>query len=313
MKKYEIEMEKMLYKKMIVESDTDDELVIEGLAQNLLEKTHSSEKITKEADCDDCECWGISERNSEIKKKIVGENMMKNKNNMYALSAMQWNPFAGCLHNCTYCRPSFQAQLKRWAKQKCSRCYQYTPHTHPERLTQKLPRTHYMQFIFTCANGDISFCPRDYIKKIIQRIRQESGKTFLLQTKNPAMLDGFVFPKNVVLGTTIETNRDRGYSLFSKAPLPSQRYKDFLRVSHPFKMITVEPVMDFDIDVMIDWISNINPCMVWLGYDSKHTGMLPEPSIDKVRRLHWELSKKGFVVILKTIRAEDTGKRGVEE
>jgi len=73
MKKYEIEMEMMLYKKVVVESDTDDELVIEGLAQDLLEKKHSSEKITKEAGCDDCECWGISDRNDEVKEnKIIG-------------------------------------------------------------------------------------------------------------------------------------------------------------------------------------------------------------------------------------------------
>ena len=71
-------MEMMLYKKVVVESDTDDELVIEGLAQDLLEKKHSSEKITKEADCDDCECWGISDRNDEIKeRKIIGEKNEK--------------------------------------------------------------------------------------------------------------------------------------------------------------------------------------------------------------------------------------------
>jgi len=235
---------------------------------------------------------------------------MKN-NNMYAYSVKQWNPFVGCEYDCLYCKTSFQAQLKRYGKKNCSSCYQYIPHTHPERLMQKLPKTNYMQFIFTCASGDISFCPRNYMEKILERIRQESGKTFLLQTKNPAVLDGMVFPKNMVLGTTIETNRDSGYSVFSRAPLPSQRYQDFLKIRHPLKIVTVEPVMDFDVDVMIDWVENIRPCMIWLGFDSKHTGMLPEPSIDKVRGLHWELSRKGFVVILKTIREENAGGCGV--
>jgi len=66
-------------------------------------------------------------------------------------------------------------------------------------------------------------------------------------------------------------------------------------------MVTIEPVMDFDLNVMIDWVENINPCMVWLGYDSGKN-RLPEPELEKVRSLHWQLSKKGFTVILKTIR-----------
>jgi len=41
--------------------------------------------------------------------------------------------------------------------------------------------------------------------------------------------------------------------------------------------------------------------MVWLGYDSQKNG-LPEPELEKVKELHWERSKAGFVVILKTIR-----------
>ena len=66
-------------------------------------------------------------------------------------------------------------------------------------------------------------------------------------------------------------------------------------------MVTIEPVMDFDLNVMIDWVESINPCMVWLGYDSGKN-KLPEPELEKVKSLHWQLSKKGFVVVLKTIR-----------
>ena len=70
---------------------------------------------------------------------------------------------------------------------------------------------------------------------------------------------------------------------------------------HQPKMVTIEPVMDFDLDVMISWVENINPCMVWLGYDSGKNN-LPEPELEKVKSLHWQLAKKGFIVILKTIR-----------
>lgn len=65
-------------------------------------------------------------------------------------------------------------------------------------------------------------------------------------------------------------------------------------------MVTIEPVIDFDLEEMIPWMKNLNPCMIWIGYDSKNN-RLPEPELAKVKELHWELSKD-FVVILKTIR-----------
>ena len=228
--------------------------------------------------------------------------MDQKKNNMYKLSVSQWSPFAGCKHDCIYCKSSFQRQLKRWAKKNCSGCYEFGPHAHDERLEQSLPNTKHMQFIFTCSSGDIACCDDiAYLERIIDRIRQERNKTFLIQSKDPKTFNRTVFPKNDVLGTTLETNRDELCERVSKAPKPSQRYKDFLEVAHDLKMLTIEPVMDFDLDVMVDWAENINPCMVWLGYDSGKNH-LPEPELEKVRDLHWELARRGFVVILKTIR-----------
>lgn len=227
--------------------------------------------------------------------------MKRTRTNMYSLSVKQWNPWAGCEHECIYCGSSFQAQLKRWAKGHCKLCYEYTPHPHEERLNQKLPRTGYMQFIFAVADGDVAFCPTQYLKRITHRIESEPNKWFLIQSKNPVTFNRVKFPRNVILGTTIETNRDDLYEGISKAPLPSQRFKDFLEVNHPLKMITHEPVMDFDVDIMIEWDEAINPCMVWLGYDSKRN-YLPEPELEKVKILQWELAKTGFTVILKTIR-----------
>lgn len=223
------------------------------------------------------------------------------KNNMYKLSVSQWNPFAGCKHECSYCKSSFQRQLKRWAKKNCPRCYAFTPHTHPERLDQSLPRTKYMQFIFTCSSGDIAFCSTEYLEEIITRIRSQPDRTFLVQSKDPGTFDRVVFPKNVVLGTTLETNKDGLCEGISKAPKPTQRYKDILDVKHHLKMVTIEPVIDFDLNVMINWIENINSSMVWLGYDSGKN-RLPEPKLEKVMSLNWELVKRGFVVFLKTIR-----------
>jgi len=219
---------------------------------------------------------------------------------MYSKSIKQWNPFVGCGHDCKYCRPSFQAQLKRRRK-NCEKCYQFVPHTHPERLNRSLPKTRYGQFIFTCSSSDIAFCPNDYLEEIVARIKQESHKTFLIQSKDPKTFNRVTFPDNVVLGITLETNKDGLYEVISKAPKPSQRYRDFIEIQHPVKMVTIEPVIEFDEEVMIAWIQALDPCMVWLGYDSRKIH-LPEPALEKVRSLYWELGKKGFTVVLKTIR-----------
>ena len=88
---------------------------------------------------------------------------MEKKNNMYKLSVSQWSPFAGCKHDCIYCKSSFQRQLKRWAKKKCPSCYEFVPHAHHERLDQSLPNTGHMQFIFTCSSGDMRYLGTPYL------------------------------------------------------------------------------------------------------------------------------------------------------
>jgi hypothetical protein len=114
------------------------------------------------------------------------------------------------------------------------------------------------------------------------------------------------FPGNVILGTTIETNRDELCAAAGKAPPPSRRCQALRHLDHPLKMVTVEPVMDFDVAVMVRWIKTIRPVLVWIGYDSRRCNLV-EPPLEKVKALHWELSKLGFPVLLKKIREGRTG------
>jgi len=226
------------------------------------------------------------------------------KGNMYKLAAKQWNPFLGCEFDCTYCGPSFQKNAKR-RKPACGDCYRYTPHEHPERLSNPMPRTRYGQFIFTCSHGDVSFCSDEYLQRIVARIKELPGRTFLLQSKNPATFSRIdKWPANVVLGTTIETNRDDLATAVSSAPAPSQRYADLVAIDHATKMVTVEPALDFNTEILLGWIQDIAPALVWIGYDSKKCGLV-SPSLDKVRELHWQLGMLQIPVILKTIPAQE--------
>lgn len=218
--------------------------------------------------------------------------------NMYQLSVYQWNPFVGCRFDCLYCRKSFQAQAKR-QKHICPKCFTYEPHEHPERLDIGLPETGYMQFIFICSMGDISFCSTEYLEQIVAKIERNYYKTFLIQSKNPKTFKRIDWPKNVILGTTIETDMEYETNRISKAPSPWDRYKDLSEINHDLKMVTIEPIMSFG-NYLFAWIKELNPCMVWIGRDSKRNH-LAEPSLEKIQRLHWELSKLNIPVILKRI------------
>lgn len=228
---------------------------------------------------------------------------MKKQTNMYKLSKKSWTPFHGCEFDCIYCDKSYKAMAKR---QSCEKCKKYIPHEHPERLEKAkghyLPRTRYMEYIFTCASADVSFCSTEYLELIIDRIRQEPTKSFLIQSKNPDTFNRVKFPNNVVLGTTIETDDDALYTKYkiSKAPLPSERYRDFLKVNHPSKMVTIEPVLRFK-DNLVKWIEDIDPVIVWLGYDSKGN-ILPEPAYNDFMKLFREIGLLHIPIVLKKIK-----------
>ena len=220
-------------------------------------------------------------------------------NTMYRESIKPWNPFVGCEHYCVYCDSSFKRQMKR-RKRHCIDCYNFKPHFHGERLNNSLPRTEGNDFIFCCDMGDVAFCKPEWMKQILARIRQLSSRTFLIQSKNPSIFNDYRFPGNVLLGTTIETNRDDLYEGMSKAPLPSQRYKTMLKLHHSRKIVTVEPVLDFDGEIMEKWIRQIRPEICYVGYDSKKN-YLPEPELRKVKVLMKKL-KESIDVRAKTMR-----------
>ena len=209
---------------------------------------------------------------------------------MYKEAKKTWSPYVGCRHGCIYCIPSFQRQAKR-QKNRCMSCYNFVPHFHPERLKKPLPKTERVnEFIFACDFGDVTFAKPEWMKLIIDRIEQLPDRTFLIQSKNPSCFSRYTFPKNVILGTTIETNRDELCLKISKAPPPSKRYEKMKQLVHKRKSVTVEPIMEFDLPVLVSWIKNINPEVVYVGYDNHSCG-LQEPPLEKTLRFIDEVGK----------------------
>lgn len=234
---------------------------------------------------------------------FVATSKVSNKNHMYE-DTKTWNPFVGCQFDCSYCEPSFKRQLKR-QKKRCIKCYSYALHEHSERLNpEKIPNE---KTVFVCGDSDVSFCNPNYFRKIIETMKQDKkpGRIWLLQSKNPSYFKQFLpdLPKNTVLLTTLETNRDVEYDKASKAPLPSARYEDFMKLDYPRKIITIEPIMDFDLHAFVDWILRIYPEAVFIGYNSHPNELqLNEPSMEKTLDLIVALKGAGIRVLTKELR-----------
>ena len=204
-----------------------------------------------------------------------------------------WNPFVGCTFDCVYCKDSYKKQVRRSG---CPGCMAYAPHIHPERLNKdKVPTD---RVLWVGSNGDISFCDPSFLDQILTVMRNDPKKdrVFLLQSKDPACFAKILqsLPQNVVLMTTIETNRDSGYSEVSNAPLPSQRFQDFLQLAWPRKAMVMEPILQFDLNVILQWATALKPEAIFIGLESKGKCTLPNPSPSQAQNLHRDLQILGF-------------------
>jgi hypothetical protein len=224
---------------------------------------------------------------------------------MYHENRKSKNAFVGCQHNCVYCKPSFQRQARRFE----GKGYDFQPRYHPERLLKSPPRTGEGEFIFFPSMGDLAFATPTTVQAHIEYARKYADRTFLIQSKNPKWFHDYAFPENVILGTTIETNlvvfdtpsKYRYYSEISEAPYPVSRFSLTCGLGHKRKSVTIEPILDFVLSVMIEWMKKIQPETIWVGYDN-HGCFLPEPALDKTMSLIDELKKRGFNVRTKTLR-----------
>jgi len=157
-------------------------------------------------------------------------------------------------------------------------------------------------FIFVGDMRDIFSpdVPLDYIYEIIYNVIERHPKTeFLFLTKNPKryydLLEeieycGQDLPRNVILGATIESNRD--YPSISMSPQQSSRLYWMAQVRGLIDswdenirlFVSIEPILDFDLSAFVRYLRLIKPWMVAVGYDN-YNNKLPEPALSKTMRL----------------------------
>jgi DNA repair photolyase len=199
----------------------------------------------------------------------------KQKGNMYGFVTHTWNVIKGkCPHDCEYCYMKVfpQGELRLDEKE----------------FKTDLGRNN---FIFVGSSCDMfaEAIPREWIIRVLDYCKKFPENTYLFQTKNPLRftdLRGELISVNCILGTTIETNRE-GFSYNS--PTIQERIRG-MKIKGFRKMITIEPVIDFDVTILLDLIESVEPEFVNIGADSKNHN-LPEPSAFKIENLIKGLKK----------------------
>lgn len=201
--------------------------------------------------------------------------LKKAAGNMYSWITHLWNPVKGfCPYNCSYC------YTHRWGNQA-------SLHLDKKEFQTNLGTGN---FIFICSGCDLFHpdVPDEWIARIFSWLCQwelhtGNKNTYLWHTKNPArfidMTTAQYYPDNSILCVTMETNRH--YEQMGNAPWFMQRVYDLERWHG---MITIEPIIDFDLDFFSSMIISCHPNQVNIGADSGHNH-LPEPSREKVEEL----------------------------
>lgn len=201
----------------------------------------------------------------------MGLNVAKGQ--MYDWITHTWNTVKGaCPHDCSYC------YMKRWGTLK------------PARFDEKELKTDLGRdkFIFVGSSCDLfaEFIDEKWVTLTLAHCSFYGGNKYLFQSKDVFGMSWFrsyMHPANSVICTTIETNRIYRPEM-GKAPSPENRanyMQEFLAYQ---RYVTIEPIMDFDLEPMVELIKRCEPEQVNIGADSGRNN-LPEPPYSKVLEL----------------------------
>lgn len=215
-----------------------------------------------------------------------------------------------CINNCVYC---YATEIKNkhpeWDKYK-------GPYRLEASALKEYPDG---SIIFLQDMGEMGdlLIPVEVTKSILSYIAAHPHVTYLLVVKCTNFYLRFIEDlkrlPNIIYGVTIETNNFIPARI-SKAPSPMSRFIDMrlLRRRHPEAriMVSVEPIMDFNLDSFATHIISLKPELVCIGFDN-HPGNHPEvpllePKLEKMLSLIARLEEKGIKVYRKTIREART-------
>lgn len=239
--------------------------------------------------------------------------LKKATGNMYSWVTHTHSELGGeCEHKCSYC----YVNNPRWgrAPRYCGKVRLIEAETKTRLGSGNIIFKEHMNDLF--AEHVSSYI----IQMVLVHCQKWPNNTYVFQSKNPGRFQYFNFPNSpLIFGTTIETNRDVPKEI-SVAPQPVERMKAMVadNMKPVDKFVTIEPVMDFDVDIMASWIDKIRPKFLNLGADSKNSN-LPEPTVekimalvDKLKEYGIELREKHNLVRIKQLQHTSLGRKARE-
>lgn len=196
------------------------------------------------------------------------------KGNMYDFITHTWNAIKGkCPIGCQYC------YMKRYPLQR-------EMYLDRKEFSVDLGKDN---FIFVGSSFDMFTIevPADWVYETLNHCNRFTSR-YLFQSKMPVGFSYYLksIPPNSYAGTTIETNRESLVRTHSKAPSIEGRVNgmSLLKYTRLKKFVTIEPIMDFDVDEFSELLKRCNPEFVAIGADSGNNN-LSEPPYEKVLEL----------------------------
>ena len=191
--------------------------------------------------------------------------------------------------------------LKGKCSHDCSYCYMKIFKLNDLRFDEKELKTNLGEnnFIFVGSSTDMfaSNVPIVWVMDALNYCNTFPKNKYLFQSKNPLYIWQMreYLPPNCVIGTTIETNRR--FDCMGNTPDVQERARiiglfssDAIDHIKRETMVTLEPILKFDLKELVELIRTANPTWVNIGCDSKHHN-LPEPTKEEIRELILELTK----------------------
>jgi len=190
---------------------------------------------------------------------------MKNK---IGWCSMTFNPAWGCRNECPYCYA--RALAKRFWKQRYMEECNYHFKLHPNwvwtgdhlsglknfkptflesQYAKKFPKK--PQRIFVGSMSEIEFWREDWVKKVIEKIKQYPQHTFMFLSQFSGAYNRYNFPANCWLGVTVTRNK----------PIGDMKYL----TSKTVRFLSIEPLLE---KINIENIDNFEPDWIIVGAES---------------------------------------------
>lgn len=214
--------------------------------------------------------------------------MNKKNGNMYDFITHTSNPIKGlCPHECSYCY--MRAIFRHYHGDETLRLDEY-------ELKVNYGKN---KFIFLGTSTDMfaDAVPTEWILQVYDKCLQYPENKYLLQSKNPGRTlepqlinhPLMQLKDRICFATTIESNRDYPISKAQSMTDRADAMAQLQAMGFPV-MVTIEPIMDFDHEELVEMLRKIRPFQVNIGCNTSKEIKLPEPTRDQIYALVQELS-----------------------